>query len=146
MGAFAGKPALVLGLGVDLIEIERIKGALEAKSGKRFEQRVYTEGEIAYCRSKADPYPHFAARFAAKEAAMKAFGSGWTAEVFWKGIEVWNNEKGKPFLRFNGKTAELAKSIGAGGAEGSLAHDRSQAVAVALLLAPAGSNSDSGKK
>ncbi|OGF99096.1 MAG: hypothetical protein A2Z86_02090 [Candidatus Glassbacteria bacterium GWA2_58_10] len=77
---------------------------------------------------------------------MKAFGSGWTAEVFWKGIEVWNNEKGKPFLRFNGKTAELAKSIGAGGAEVSLAHDRSQAVAVALLLAPAGSNSDSGKK
>lgn len=134
-----GLPLTVLGVGVDLIEIERIRGALEAKSGPRFEKRVFTEGEIAYSRSKADPFPHFAARFAAKEAVMKAFGTGWTAEVFWKGIEVWNNEKGRPFIRFNGKTAELAEKTAVADVQISLAHDRGRAVAVALLLGkPAG--------
>ena len=134
MESMKGKPSVVLGLGVDLIEIERVKKALEAKSGKRFENRVFTESEIAYCRSKADPYPHFAARFAAKEAVMKAFGTGWTGEVFWKGIEVVNNELGRPFITFHGRTEEFAGQAGAGACRVSLSHNRSQAVAVALLL------------
>jgi holo-[acyl-carrier protein] synthase len=134
MDSLMGKPAMVLGLGVDLIEIERIKQALEAKSGKRFESRVFTEGEIAYCRSKADPYSHFAARFAAKEAVMKAFGTGWTARVSWKGIEVRNNELGQPFIAFHGKTEKLAGEIGVETCQISISHNRSQAVAVALLL------------
>jgi len=134
MEELKGIPLVVLGMGVDLIEIERIKGALEARSGPRFEQRVFTEGEIAYSRSKADPFPHFAARFAAKEAVMKAFGTGWTSQVFWKGIEVWNDDWGRPFVRLNGKTAELALQIGAADVQISLAHDRGRAVAVALLL------------
>jgi holo-[acyl-carrier protein] synthase len=129
-----GKPAVVLGVGVDLIEIERVKKAMESKSGKRFERRVFTEREIAYCRSKANPYPHFAARFAAKEAVMKAFGTGWTARVFWKGIEIWNNELGRPFITFHGKTEELAEEMGAQTCQVSLSHNRSQAVAVAILL------------
>ena len=134
MDSLKGKPAVVLGLGVDMIEIQRIKRALEAKSGKRFERRVFTEGEIAYCRSKADPFPHFAARFAAKEAVMKAFGTGWTARVFWKGIEIRNNELGRPFITFHGKTEELAGEMGVETCQVSLSHNRSQAVAVALLL------------
>ena len=129
-----GRPAAVLGVGVDLIEIERVKKAMEAKSGKRFESRVFTEREIAYCRSKANPYPHFAARFAAKEAVMKAFGTGWTARVFWKGIEVWNNELGRPFIAFHGNTEELAAEMGVETCQVSLSHNRSQAVAVAILL------------
>lgn len=134
MDSLKGTPAVVLGLGVDIIEIERIKRALEAKSGKRFERRVYTEGEIAYCRSKADPYPHFAARFAAKEAVMKAFGTGWSARVFWKGIEIRNNELGRPFIVFHDKTEQLAGEIRVETCRISLSHNRSQAVAAALLL------------
>lgn len=134
MDSLMGKPAVVLGLGVDLIEIERIKQALEAESGKRFESRVFTEGEITYCRSKVNPYPHFAARFAAKEAVMKAFGTGWTARVSWKGIEVRNNELGRPFIAFHGKTEELAGVIGVETCHISISHNRSQAVAAALLL------------
>ncbi|MEA1997245.1 MAG: holo-ACP synthase [Gemmatimonadota bacterium] len=124
----------VIGLGIDMIEIERITEALERRSGARFEARVFTDGEIAYCRSKMNPYPHFAARFAAKEAAMKAFGTGWCARVYWKGIEVWNDERGKPLLKFNDKTEEYARELGVTGAFVSLSHDRGRAVAVALLL------------
>ncbi|HUU27506.1 MAG TPA: holo-ACP synthase [archaeon] len=124
----------IAGIGIDTIEIERIKGALEARSGARFERRVFTELEIEYCRSKADPYPHFAARFAAKESGMKALGTGWTAEVNWKGIEIWNNELGRPFLRFNGKTEQHAGKMGVTGAHVSLSHDRSRALAVVVLL------------
>ncbi len=127
----------VIGLGLDLVEIERVREALERGSGKRFEQRVFTPHEIAYCRSKADPYPHFAARFAAKEAAMKALGTGWTGQVFWQGLEVWNDERGKPWLRLLGATAEFARELGVTRAHLSLTHDRGRAAAVALLLGTA---------
>lgn len=130
---FDRTPVVVLGLGVDMIEIERIAEALERKSGARFEKRVFTDGEIAYCRSMSDPYPHFAARFAAKEAVMKALGTGWSAEVTWRGIEVVRDHRGKPHIKLNGKTAELAKKLGARVAHVSLSHDKGRAVAVALL-------------
>jgi len=130
---FDRTPVVVLGLGVDLIEIERVAEALERKSGPRFEKRVFTAGEIEYCRSMSNPYPHFAARFAAKEAVMKAFGTGWSAEVNWQGIEVVRDKLGKPHIKFNDKTAELANKLGARVAQVSLSHDKGRAMAVALL-------------
>jgi holo-[acyl-carrier protein] synthase len=131
---FDRSPVALLGIGVDTIEIDRIADALERKSGPRFEKRVFTQGEIEYCRSMSDPYPHFAARFAAKEAVMKAFGTGWTADVTWKGIEVWRDSRGKPHIRLNDPTAELAKKVGAREAHISLTHDRGRAVAMAVLV------------
>ena len=126
-------PVAVLGIGVDIIEIERVAEALTRKSGQRFEKRVFTPGEIEYCRSMSDPYPHFAARFAAKEAVMKAFGTGWTGEVNWQGIEVVRDSRGKPHIELHGGTAELAAALGAKTVHVSLAHDRGRAVAMALL-------------
>lgn len=127
----------VLGLGIDIIEVERVKAALEGRAGERFEKRVFTEGERAYCRSMSNPYPHFAARFAAKEAVMKAFGTGWTAEVNWKGIEVLRNERGKPYLRFNPPTDRFSEKFGCLDSHVSLSHDRGRAAAVAIILGPA---------
>ena len=124
----------VLGLGVDMVEIERVRSAMEGRAGERFERRVFTPEESAYCRSKADPYPHFAARFAAKEAVMKAFGTGWTAQVNWTGIEVRHGERGRPLLKLNSPTDEFARSFGLIEAHISLSHDRGRAVAVALIL------------
>ncbi len=126
-------PVAVLGIGVDMIEIERIAEALGRGSGPRFEKRVFTAGEIEYCRSMSNPYPHFAARFAAKEAVMKAFGTGWSAEVSWGGIEVVRDSRGKPHIRLHGKTAGLAKKLGARVAHVSLSHDKGRAVAMVLL-------------
>ena len=126
----------VLGLGIDIVEVERIQSALEGRAGERFERRVFTEGERAYCRSMSNPYPHFAARFAAKEAVMKAFGTGWTAEVNWKGIEVLRNERGKPYLNFNSPTDTFAEKFGCRSSHLSLSHDRGRAVAVAIILGP----------
>ena len=131
-------PFGVIGLGIDTIEIARIREALERRSGQRFEHRVFLPAEIAYCRSMSDPYPHFAARFAAKEAGMKALGTGWTAEVFWKGIEIIKDEKGKPLLQFNGKTAEFAESFGVASGHVSLSHDRERAVATVILIGKEG--------
>jgi holo-[acyl-carrier protein] synthase len=126
-------PVSVIGIGIDTIEIARIREAMTGRSGQRFEKRVFTDEEIAYCRSRSDPFPHFAARFAAKEAGMKALGTGWTAEVFWKGIEILRNEKGRPGIRFNDKTAVFAAEMGVAGSHVSLSHDRERAVAVAVL-------------
>ncbi|MBW7997302.1 MAG: holo-[acyl-carrier-protein] synthase [Candidatus Glassbacteria bacterium] len=131
---FDRTPVAVLGLGVDMIEIDRIVDALERRSGPRFEKRVFTAGEIEYCRSMSNPYPHFAARFAAKEAVMKAFGTGWSADVTWQGIEVVRDRRGKPHIRLNGKTAELAGKLGAKVAHVSLSHDKGRAMAAALLV------------
>lgn len=127
-------PAGVIGLGIDTIEIGRIREILTSRTGARFEQRVFTPGEIAYCRSKPDPHPHFAARFAAKEAGMKALGTGWNAEVGWQGIEVLNEEGGKPRLKFNGKTAGFAEKFGCKSCLVSLSHDQEHAVAAVILV------------
>ena len=129
-----GLSASVIGLGIDTIEVTRVRDAMQGRSGARFEQRVFTPDEIVYCRSMGDPWPHFAARFAAKEAGMKALGTGWTAEVFWKGIEIIKDRRGKPLLKFNGKTAEHAADFGAISSHVSLSHDRERAVAVVILL------------
>ena len=100
----------IIGTGLDATEIDRIEEAIK-RYGDRFVRRVFTEGEIAYCRRKKDFGPSFAARFAAKEAAMKALGTGQSQGVFWTGIEVVRRH-GPPMLQFHGGAAnDLQRSV-----------------------------------
>src|SRR4029079_11688607 len=101
----------IIGVGLDATEIARIAEMIE-RYGERFIRRVFTEGEIAYCRRKRDFASSFAARFAAKEAAMKALGTGHSRGVFWTGIEVVRRH-GPPRISFHGGAAERFQSMGA---------------------------------
>jgi holo-[acyl-carrier protein] synthase len=96
---------MVTGIGIDIIEISRIEESI-AKYGDTFLSKLFTQNEIAYCKSKPFPTQHFAARFAAKEAFSKAVATGWSGEFEWKNIEVKNDPMGKPDLLLYGKTAE----------------------------------------
>lgn len=103
--------AQIIGTGIDLIEVERIERALTRPgTGERFRRRVYTDREAAYCESRGRPrYQSYAARFAAKEATMKAMGTGWNRNVGWSEIEV-VRERGKaPTIRLSGKAAAYAR-------------------------------------
>ncbi|MBI4383028.1 MAG: holo-ACP synthase [Nitrospinae bacterium] len=123
---------MIYGAGIDIIEIGRIKKSLERYSG-RFEERVFTPGEIAYCRSKADPGMHFAARFAVKEAVLKSLGSGLSGGIAWKDIEVINHpETGRPFLRLSGKGKDLFDALKLKGIHISISHDKTYAIAQAI--------------
>lgn len=117
--------------GVDIIEINRIRSTLE-RWGDRFLQRVYTEGERAYCRGRP---PQLAARFAAKEAAMKALGTG-RHGVGWREVEVHRELSGAPAIRLHGRAAERAAALGLIGFSVSLSH--SQQYAVAFVIATGG--------
>jgi holo-[acyl-carrier protein] synthase len=117
---------------MDAAEIGRIADAIE-RYGDRFVRRVFTEGEIAYCRRKRDFASSFAARFAAKEAAMKALGTGHSRGVFWRGIEV-ARHGGPPELRFHGGAAARMTALGANGSLLTLTHSKELAIAHVLLL------------
>jgi holo-[acyl-carrier protein] synthase len=93
---------MVLGLGIDIIEIDRIKKSIE-KYGDKFLDKVFTEGEINYCNKKFNKYQHYAARFAAKEAVYKALTSGWKEGLRWKDIEIQNDSSGMPSVNTQGK-------------------------------------------
>lgn len=93
---------MVLGLGIDIIEIERIKKSIE-KYGERFLNKVFTNEEIKYCNAKFNKYQHYAARFAAKEAVYKALASGWKEGLRWKDIEIQNDVSGMPSINSTGK-------------------------------------------
>src|SRR5579885_1264266 len=98
---------MIVGSGVDLCEVPRIREAIK-RHGTRFIERVFTPVEIKYAESKANKFERFAARFAAKEAGMKALGTGWRGGVTWRDFEVVNLPSGRPTLRFHGKAAEIA--------------------------------------
>src|ERR1700753_3570219 len=100
---------MIVGSGIDICEVPRLRKALEAPHGLRLKQRVYTPLEIAYAERKANPYERFAARFAAKEAGMKALGTGWHRGVGWQDFEVSNLPSGRPTLIFHGKAREIAE-------------------------------------
>ena len=117
---------------MDATEIDRVAQTI-AKYGERFVQRVFTEGEIAYCRRKRDFASSFAARFAAKEAAMKALGTGFSRGVFWTGIEVVRRH-GPPHLKFHAGAAERFAELGATSSLLTLTHSRELAIAHVLLL------------
>jgi holo-[acyl-carrier protein] synthase len=105
---------MIISTGIDLIEVERIRKALEdPRIGRRFRERVYTNSEIQYCEKKnRSKYESYAGRFAAKEAVMKALGRGWGAKVCWVDIEVARARSGKPEIVLHDKTAELASQLG----------------------------------
>ncbi len=123
---------MIVGSGVDMIEIARIAETI-SRYGDRFCQRVYSPQEILYCRSKRNGAESFAARFAAKEAAAKALGTGIQSGVGWQDIEVIRASSGKPSLLFHGRAAVLARQLGANHAVVSLTHTRTQALAQVLL-------------
>jgi holo-[acyl-carrier protein] synthase len=124
--------AMVLGLGTDLIEIERIQASIE-RFGERFLERVFTVGEIAYCGRKKQPAESFAARFAAKEAGAKALGTGISRGVSWREIEVTREMGQRPMLHFRGRAGELANALGVRRVHLTLSHSRNLAIAVALV-------------
>jgi holo-[acyl-carrier protein] synthase len=121
----------VLGLGTDLIETKRVEESID-RFGDRFLERVFTEGEIAYCRRKKNAGESFAARFAAKEAGAKALGTGISRGVNWKELEVRREVSGKPTLHLSGRAAELAEAMGVRRLQLSLTHSRELAMAVVV--------------
>jgi len=117
-------------VGIDLIEIERVRRALE-RHGDGFRSRCFTDAERAYCDSKANPAQHYAGRFAAKEAVGKALGSG--VYFTWREIEI--RGRPKPGVELTGRTAQVAERIGAGRIELSMTHSRELAAAIAVVMA-----------
>jgi holo-[acyl-carrier protein] synthase len=123
---------MIVGTGIDIAEVPRIRQAME-RFGDRFLQRVYTAGEIRYCDSKANRVERYAARFAAKEAAMKALGTGWSHGVRWRDCEVVRMPGGRPSITFHGKAGEIAARLGMRNAALSLSHTAEQAIAQVIL-------------
>ena len=122
---------MILGLGIDLVEVARMEQAIAR--GERLVQRLFTPDEVAYCRRHKEPARHFAARFAAKEAGMKAIGTGWSNGVGWRDFEVRLDPRGRPHLYITGRAAEFARHMGASHSVISLAHDFGLATAVVAL-------------
>jgi holo-[acyl-carrier protein] synthase len=123
---------VIVGTGVDLCEVDRIEKAIQ-RHGRRFVERVYTEREIAYAERKANKFERYAARFAAKEAGMKALGTGWRGGLGWRDLEVKNLPSGRPTLAFHGKAAEIAEKLGVRNVSLSITHTSEQAMAMVIL-------------
>ena len=124
---------MIVGLGTDLAEVDRIQKAIE-RYGDRFLRRIYTPGEIAYVSRKANKYERYAARFAAKEAGMKALGTG-AVGVRWQDFEVANQKSGKPDLLLHGRAAAVAERLGVKAIALSLTHTKAMAMAVVVVEA-----------
>ena len=122
----------IIGLGVDATDIPRIAETY-ARYGDRFLRRVFTDGEIAYCTRRRDPVPHLAGRFAAKEAAMKALGTGHSRGVLWKDVEVVRHG-GPPLPRLHGGAARRAEAMGMTKSLLTITHSESLALAQVILL------------
>lgn len=123
---------MIVGTGIDIAEVPRVAEAI-ARFGRRFIDRIFTEAEIRYCESKANRVERFAARFAAKEAGMKALGTGWNHGVRWRDVEVQRQPGGRPTLAFHGKAAEFATKMGVTNIALSLTHTADQAMAQVIL-------------
>lgn len=123
----------VLGLGCDLCDVARMRGVWE-RQGERFLAYTFTDGERAYCLKMRDPAPYLAARFAAKEAVAKAFGTGIGAELGWRSIEVVHDERGAPGVKLDGQGEALLAARGATGVLLTLSHTDTSAMAVAALV------------
>ena len=121
---------MIVGIGVDLCEVARIEKALDGPVGARFRDRVFTAGEQAYCEARRrGRLESYAARFAAKEAAMKALGTGWAQGVAWHDVEVASVEEEAPRLRIHGRAATLADAAGIVRWHVSLSHTTTTAIA-----------------
>jgi holo-[acyl-carrier protein] synthase len=123
---------MIVGTGIDIAEVPRIRQSIE-RFGQRFLQRVFTVGEMNYCDSKANRFERYAARFAAKEAAMKALGTGWNHGVRWRDCEVARMPGGRPTMAFHGKAGEFAVKLGVKNVALSITHTAEQAMAQVIL-------------
>ena len=123
---------MIVGTGVDITEVARIRAAVE-RFGERFLNRVFTPEEVRYCTSRPNTAERLAARFAAKEAGMKAVGTGWRHGVSWRDLEVVRQPGGRPTLRLSGKLAEFAARLGCRHMNLSLSHTAEQAIAFVIL-------------
>ncbi|HUQ95084.1 MAG TPA: holo-[acyl-carrier-protein] synthase [Bryobacteraceae bacterium] len=123
---------MIVGTGIDLAEVARIREAIE-RHGQRFIERIYTTREIAYVERKANRFERYAARFAAKEAGMKAIGTGWKRGVRWQDFEVMNLPGGKPTLLLHGMAAEVAATLGVKHVSLSLTHTAEHGMAFVIL-------------
>jgi holo-[acyl-carrier protein] synthase len=123
---------MIYGTGVDIIECARIQKVMERDLG--FKDKIFTAGEIEYCESKnRNKYQHYAARFSAKEAVMKAIGTGWRFGIRFADIEVYHNELGQPLIRLHGKAKELAEKEGFTKIHVSLSHVKELTTAIVII-------------
>jgi holo-[acyl-carrier protein] synthase len=123
---------MIYGIGIDLVKVKRIEDALQ-RWGERFQSKVFTAGEIDYCLQKKNPFPNFAARFAAKEGFVKALGLGIRRGVHWKDVEVQHDSLGKPILRVSGRALEICRQEKIEGLFLSLTHDHEYSSAMVVL-------------
>jgi len=123
---------MIVGTGVDLAEVPRVQASIE-RYGDRFLHRIFTAGEIAYVERKANRFERYAARFAAKEAGMKAIGTGWKHGVTWHDFEVTNLPSGKPTLRLHGVAAQIADRLKVKNVSLSLTHTAEMGMAHVIL-------------
>lgn len=124
----------VVGIGTDIVECLRIAQMID-RHGELFINRVYTPREIQYCQSRKQATQHFAGRWAAKEAALKALGTGWIKGISWRDVEVANDDAGRPAIILRGGAKEVAKKLDVGDLLISISHCRSHATAYALAIA-----------
>src|SRR5438128_2776576 len=123
---------MIIGMGIDVEEVERVKGAIE-RQGERFLKRIFTERERAYCEQFRDKYERYAGRFAVKEAAMKALGTGWRRGVRWVDFEVVRETGGRPTLAITGEAAKIAQQLGVNSVALSITHTAAQALAQVIF-------------
>lgn len=123
---------MIVGLGLDIAEIDRIEAAIR-RHGAPFLERIYTANEVAYCEKHKNKYERYAARFAAKEAAMKALGTGWSNGVRWRDIEVVRAASGKPSLSLEGKAREVATKLGVKNIALTITHSGNLALAEVIF-------------
>src|SRR4051812_25194585 len=124
---------MIVGTGVDLAEVPRIRQAVE-RYGRRFIDRIYTPAEIAYVERKANRFERYAGRFAAKEAGMKAIGTGWRCGVRWQDFEVSNLPSGRPTLKLHGEAAKIAERLGVTSIQLSITHTSELGMAHVILV------------
>lgn len=125
---------MIIAIGIDIVEIARIEESFE-RQGERFRARVFTPAEVEYCEQRPSRFASYAARFAAKEAVMKALGTGWAGGLGWCDIEVACGEKGSPTILLHGRALERFNELGARRVHVSLTHARDFAAAQAILEA-----------
>ena len=122
---------MIFGIGTDLIEVERVAEKMEKKAG--FKELVFSADEIMYCEARTFKYEHYAARFAAKEAFLKALGTGWRSGTAFNEIEIYNDEEGKPEMRFHGITATTVTDLKLGKIFVSLSHLKTMVCAMVVI-------------
>jgi holo-[acyl-carrier protein] synthase len=123
---------VIVGIGIDVAEVKRIRAVIESQ-GERFLRRVFTPEEVAYCEKFKNKYERYAGRFAAKEAAMKALGTGWSRGVRWVDVEVVRARGGRPILELKGEARKVADRLGVKNIALSMTHTVEQAIAQVIF-------------